>query len=116
MLQKTSIIVPCDSTGVFSAYIFQIYQQKYGYIGNFGKCSLRETKPNNTLYKKKKVRCYILRTTNIRLLPDTSYLHYSVNNALLLKKRLQTRGRVLMGPTNYFIKRKKLLKGFVKVL
>jgi len=116
MLQKTSIVIPCDSTGVFSAYIFQIYQRKYGYSGSFGKCSLRETRPNNVLYKKKKVRCYVLRTTNIKLLPDTTYFHYHLNNILLLKKRLYPRGRVLMGPTNYFIKRKKLLKSFVKIL
>lgn len=108
--------IPCDSTGVFLVKIFQIYQQIYGKVGVFIKSSIRETRPFNKLKKKRKFKNFIIRTRKFLNLPDTSYYIHSENNVLILKKRLHLRGRVILGPTTYMIKRKKFLRSFVRIL
>ena len=50
------------------------------------------------------------------MLPDTSFFEFSVNSNIILKKRLHARGKVIMGPCTYTIKRKKFLKSFVKLI
>lgn len=116
MLQKLSLIIPCDSTGVFLARIFHIYQHKVASVGSFVKASIRVTKPRCKVKKKKKIKNFIIRTKFPLILPDTSFFITNANASVLLKKRLSTRGRVLFGPTTYTIKRRKFLKSFARVL
>ena len=96
--------------------IFQIYQNNFGKVGSFVKASIRETRPLNRLKKKRKVKNFIIRTKRYLQLPDTSWYIHTENNLLILKKRLYARGRVILGPTTYLIKRKKFLRSFVKIL
>lgn len=116
ILQKLSLAIPCDSTGVFLVRIFQIYQHNIAKVGSFVKSSIRETRPFNKLKKKKKFKNFIVRTKKFLSLPDTSWYIHHENNLLILKKRLHLRGRVILGPTTYLIKRKKFLKSFVRIL
>lgn len=116
MLQKLSCLIPCDSTGVFLIRVFHVYQYNFAKVGSFVKASIRVTQPKNFLRKKRKVKSFIIRTKFKFLMPDTSHYVYSQNNSIILKKRLKSRGRVVMGPTSYSIKRKKFLKSFVKII
>lgn len=50
------------------------------------------------------------------MLPDTSFFKFNINNSIILKKRLHARGKVIMGPCTYTIKRKKFLKSFIKLI
>ena len=86
------------------------------FVGSFVKVSIRVTQPKNFLKKKRKLKSFIIRTKNIRLLPDKSWYQFYENNSILLKKRLKSRGRVVLGPTSYLIKRKKFLKSFIKII
>lgn len=72
ILQKLSVAIPCDSTGVFLVRIFQIYQYNFAKIGTFVKASIRETRPLNKLKKKRKVKNFIIRTKKYLQLADTS--------------------------------------------
>lgn len=54
MLQKLSLVIPCDSTGVFLTRLFHIYQHNVANIGSFIKISVRITKPKCKIKKKKK--------------------------------------------------------------
>lgn len=116
MLQKLSLVIPCDSTGVFLTRLFHIYQHNVANIGSFIKVSVRITKPKCKLKKKKKLRSFLIRSCNTNILPDTSHWLTSTNNSVLLKKRLSMRGKVVFGPTTYIIKRRKFLKSFAKIL
>lgn len=116
ILSKLSLLIPCDSSGVFLVKLIHVYQSKYAKIGSFIKISIRETRPKNFLKKKKKYKSFILRTKIRTLLCDTSWYKSYQNNCVILKKRLQLRGRVVMGYTSYLIKRKKFLKSFVKII
>lgn len=116
MLQKLSTVVPCDSTGVFLARIFHVYQKNIADIATFVKVSVRVTKPRCRIRKKKKLRSFIVRTVSPIALPDSSIFRTTVNASVLLKKRLSMRGRVTFGPASYLVKRKKFLKSFARVL
>lgn len=116
MLQKSSCVIPCDSTGVFLIRVFHVYQHNFANVGSFVKASIRVTQPKNFLKKKRKVKSFILRTKFKFIMPDTSNFVFSENNSIILKKRLKSRGRVVLGPTSYSIKRKKLLKSFIKII
>lgn len=116
MLQKLSLIIPCDSTGVFLARIFHIYQHNIGTVGTFVKASIRVTKPRCKIKKKKKIKNFLIRTRNPLILPDSSYVIHLNNSSVLLKRRLSMRGKVVFGPTTYTIKRRKFLKSFARIL
>lgn len=110
------MLVPCDSTGVFLVRLFHVYQRNYAKTGTFAKVSLRETRPFNRLAKKKKMKSFVVRTVYKLKLRDSSEYSYNINNCILLRKRLYPRGRVLLGPMSFTIRRKKLHKSFVKIL
>ena len=116
MLQKLSLLIPCDSTGVFLSRIFHVYQHNVGSVGVFVKASIRVTKPRCRIRKKKKMRAFIVRTAYPHYLPDRSYFVTTVNAGVLLKKRLSMRGRIVFGPAIYTVKRRKFLKSFARVI
>lgn len=116
MLQKLSLVIPCDSTGVFLSRIFHIYQHNVASVGVFTKVSIRVTKPRCRIRKKKKMRAFIVRAVFPHYLPDRSYFLTSINAAVLLKKRLSMRGRIVFGPAVYTVKRRKFLKSFARVI
>lgn len=116
MLQKLSSLIPSDSTGVFLVRLFQVYRDKVAKVGNFIKTSIRDTRPKNFLRKKRKVKSFVIRSKFKLFFFDTTSLWYNTNNCVILKKRLHTRGRVVLGPTTFLIKRKKFLRSFIKVL
>jgi ribosomal protein L14 len=50
MIQKNSIIIPCDKSGVQLVKVFHLYKgffRKNSFVGDFIKVSVKETKPNN---------------------------------------------------------------------
>ncbi len=116
ILQKLSLLIPCDSTGVFLSRIFHIYQHNYASVGVFTKVSIRVTKPRCRVRKKRKLRAFIVRTAYPHYMPDRSFFITTVNSGVLLKKRLSMRGRIVFGPAIYTVKRKKFLKSFARVL
>lgn len=116
ILQKLSTSRPCDSSGVFLVRVFHIYQHNFGTVGSFLKASVRVRKPRSRLRRKKKIKSFLVRARYPLRLPDTATVVYSTNACLVLKKRLQVRGRVIFGPTTYLIKRRKFLKSFARVL
>jgi len=47
---------------------------------------------------------------------DGSFLKFKVNTNILLKKRLTPKGKEIMGPGVFKLKRKKFLMTFIKIL
>jgi ribosomal protein L14 len=72
ILQKSSLAIPCDSTGVFLVRVFHIYQHNVGKVGTYIKSSVRETRPFNKIKKKRKVKTFIVRAKKFLTQPDTS--------------------------------------------
>ena len=90
-------------------------KKKIGYIGDFIKISVRRTlKTLKQVLKRKKIRSVIVLSRFGFIKPDGSRLRFLLNSCILLKKRLTPRGKLIVGPTIYNIRRKKILSSFIK--
>lgn len=72
MLQKLSNVVPADKCGVWLIRVIHTYTKlsKIASVGSFTKSSIRETKPDNWLRKKKKNKNIYVRSSHIYQLPS----------------------------------------------
>ena len=117
MIQKNSIIRPADNCGVIRVGVFHVYKSSKGrlaYTGDFLKVSAKLVKPENPIKKKSKIRAILIRTVFIKNRKDGSYISFLRNSAILLKKRLTPRGKMVRGPIVRVIRRKKFLSSFSK--
>ena len=106
---------PADNCGVWWVSVFHLYygfNRKTAYCGNFVKVSVRRTKPDNWLQQKTKVKGIIIRTKKEFSKNDGSWIKFTDNGIVLLKKRLNTQGHMLEGPINNKIKRRKFKNAF----
>jgi ribosomal protein L14 len=115
MIQKSTVLKPIDSCGVYKVKVFHVYKGSNGklsFSGDFVKVSAKIVKPENPIKKKTKHRSIIIKTRykNIRL--DGSFIKFKQNGLVLLKKRLTPKGSTLKGPVSHFIKRKKFISSF----
>lgn len=112
MILKESFLVPADRCGVHFVKVFHLYRgwnRKCSFIGDFLKVSVRKTSPSNWLKKKTKLRAFLLRTKFKTVNNDGSSFFFRENNAVLLKKRLTTKGKEIWGPSIKKLKRRKFL-------
>lgn len=115
MVQKQSQLVPADKCGVWFVKVFHLYygyNRKIAFLGGFVKVSVRKTKPENWLKKKTKVKGFLVRTRKEFFKKDGSFVKFSLNNVILLKKRLTPQGKEVTGPILYNIKRRKFVSSF----
>jgi len=119
MIQKNTYLTPIDKNGVWKVKTFHLYKgfnRKVSKISNFIKVSARLTKPNNWILKKSKHISLITHTKFRVVKLDGSLLFYKYNTNVLLKKRLSTKGREILGPGIHNLKRKRFLSSFVKII
>lgn len=115
MVQKSSIVVPSDKNGVFTANVFHLYggfSRKFSVFGNYIKVSIRKTKPENVLTKKSKKKAIIVRTKKNVNIVDGSYVRFDYNSVVILKKRLTPEGKEIFGPIIRNFKKKKFISSF----
>lgn len=116
MIYKSSKLIPADKCGVWLVKVFHLYRgfsRKVAHTGDFIKCSVKKTRPENWLKKKIKTKGIIVRTKKEVFKRDGSFVKFFYNNAVLLKKRMTPQGKEIFGPTLYNIKRKKFVSSFV---
>lgn len=116
MILKESCLIPADKCGVDLVKTFHLYRgfnRRCSYCGDFIKISVRRTAPNNWVKKKTKIKGIIVRSaySNSRL--DGINFRFKENNLVLLKKRLTTKGKEIVGPVVRSIKRKKFVNAFI---
>ena len=119
MIYKSSKIIPSDKCGVWLVKVFHVYRgfsRKVAYTGDFVKCSIKKTRPENWLKKKTKTKGIIVRSKKEVLKRDGSFIKFLHNNVVLLKKRMTPQGKEIFGPTLYSVKRKKFVSSFVGVI
>ena len=117
MIQKNTIIKPADNCGVIKSKVFHVYKGSKGklaFVGDFLKTSQKVVKPENPIKKKSKIKAILIRTLFINNRKDGSFVSFSKNSIVLLKKRLTPRGKAIRGPIIRLIKRKKFISSFKK--
>jgi len=115
MLQKESIIYVSDKTGVIRGRIFHIYKgfvKKHGRVGDVVKLSVREKSPLCFFKKGRKFKAAIVRANFIENRMDGSYIRFFENGCVLLKRRMSTKAKVVLGPASRSIKKKKFVYNF----
>ena len=110
MFQKNSFSIPSDSSGVLLVKVIQTRKcnsLRHAKIGKFLRVVIRNTKTSLNKIKKKKSRAIVVRTSHQISTKRGKYYHFQDNALVLLKKRMNSRGRELYGPTSKFLKIKK---------
>ena len=119
MIYKQSYLIPADRCGVFWVKVFHLYggwYRKVSYVGNFVKVSVRDTRTNNKLKKKTKITGVIIRVKKETFKSDKTFLKFKKNNVILLKRRMTPKGKEIMGPILWIIRRRKFRASFPKIL
>jgi large subunit ribosomal protein L14 len=116
MIQKNTIIKPCDNSGVLKSNVFHIYKNlnKIGVTGDFLKISARDLNPESLLKKRSKHTAILIKTVYKNTKLDSSFIKFNCNGIVLLKKRLTPRGSNLKGPVSRNVRRKKFVSSFSK--
>ncbi len=110
MFQKNSFSVPSDSSGILLVKVIQIRRcstTRQAKIGRFLRVVVRNTKTSLNKIKKKKSRAIVVRTKHNIFSKYGRYYNFCDNALVLLKKRMNSRGKELYGPTSKDLKIKK---------
>lgn len=110
MFQKNSFSVPSDSSGIFLVKVIQTRRcsnTAHAKIGKFLRIVIKNTKTSLNKIKKKKSRAIVVRTNHENYTKKGKYYKFSDNALVLLKKRMNTKGKELFGPTSKILKIKK---------
>jgi large subunit ribosomal protein L14 len=103
---------PADKCGVDLVKVFHLYRgfhRKKSYVGDFVKVSIKKTNPESLIKKKSKIKSILIRTKFSAGLIDGVVYNFKENNLILLKKRLSSRGKEIVGPSSRKLNRKKFL-------
>ena len=115
MFQKNSISIPSDSSGVLLVKVIQTRRtstKKHALINFFLRVVLKNVKPLLWKKRKKRVRAIVIRSKMFFYKIDGLSYRFSNNSLVLLKKRMNTVGKELYGPTSKKLKIKKFRVAF----
>jgi ribosomal protein L14 len=115
MFQKNSFSIPSDSSGILLVKVIQTRRcstRRHAGIGKFLRVVLRSTKVKLNKRRKRRVRAIVIRSQSYYTKNGGMYYQYAVNSLVLLKKRMNTMGKELYGPTSKVLKIRKFRIAF----
>ena len=115
MYQKGSFSIPSDSSGVLLVKVIQTRRcstTHHAGIGKFLRVVLRRTKVKLIKRRKRRFRAITIRTKSYNNKNDGLTYCFNVNSLVLLKRRMNTLGKELYGPTSKILKIKKFRIAF----
>jgi ribosomal protein L14 len=117
MIQKQTILIPSDKSGVWLTRTIHTYSKlsKILVVNFFGKISVREASSSSWLQKKKKKKFLLTRSSQI-VFRRCGLNILTIKSNLILKKRLSPVGRRVVGFLFAEVRRKKAISSFVKIL
>ena len=110
MFQKNSFSIPSDSSGILLVKVIQTRRcstLKHAKVCKFLKVVVKNTKVRLNKVKKKKSRSIVVRSLHPTYIKKGKYYKFFDNALVLLKKRMNSRGKELYGPTSKQLKIKK---------
>jgi ribosomal protein L14 len=118
MFQKNSFSIPSDSSGILLTKVIQTRRcssRKHAKVCRFLLVVVRKTKPTLNKFRKKKSRALVVRSKFIEYKIKGKYYNFFDNALVLLKKRMNARGKELLGPTSKDLKIKKFRVAYKNV-
>jgi len=119
MVFKGTYLIPADRCGVWWVRVFHLYWgglRKVSYCGEFVKVSVKSTRPKNKLRKKSKCVGVLVRLKKELFKLDRSFTKFCENNVVILKKRWSPRGKELLGPVIWTVRRRKFKNSFPGII
>jgi ribosomal protein L14 len=118
MFQKGSFSIPSDSSGILLVKVIQTRRcstRRHADIGKFLRVVLKMMKTKLTKRRKRRVRAIVVRSQKIYFKSWGLYYQFPTNNLVLLKRRMNTIGKELYGPTSKILKIRKFRVAFKHV-
>ena len=118
MVQKETRLGVSDNCGVWVVGVFQIYRgsrRKAALPGDFLRVSVKRARPGNSVPRGSKHRAYLVRCVFKEARVDGSFVSTSQNSCVLLKKRMTPRGRDILGPISFRVKKRRFSSSFTGV-
>lgn len=115
MFQKNSYSIPSDSSGVFLTRVIETRKcssLRHAKINRFLKIVIKNTKPELIKKRKKKHRAIVIRSLHSFRKNDNLFYFFCDNGLVILKKRMNTFGKELYGPTSKALKIRKFRVAF----
>lgn len=115
MFQKGSFSIPSDSSGILLVKVIQVRRcstRRHADIGKFLRVVLKLTKTKLTKRRKRRVRSITIRSQRYYYKTFGLYYQFCNNSLVLLKKRMNTIGKELYGPTSKKLKIRKFRIAF----
>lgn len=115
MFQKGSFSIPSDSSGILLVKVIQTRRcstKRHAGIGKFLRVVLRNAKTKLTKRLKRRVRSIVIRSQSYYSKIGGVFYQFGVNSLVLLKKRMNTFGKELYGPTSKKLKIRKFRIAF----
>lgn len=110
LFQKESFTIPSDSSGIFLVRVIQTRRcttRHHAGIGKFLRVVIRRTKPILRRRRKRRLRAIVIRSLSYYRRRDGLVYQFYDNALVLLKKRMNTVGKELYGPTSLALKIRK---------
>lgn len=107
--------IPSDTSYIFLVRIIQTRRcstYKHAKVCKFVKAVIRNTIPELLKKRKKKTRSIVIRTQHYHYRNDGFNYNFMDNALVLLKKRMNTRGKEILGPTSAAMRIKKFRAPF----
>jgi large subunit ribosomal protein L14 len=116
MIFKESRLLTANRCGVYKVRVINVYNKlkRSIRVGFFCKTSNVEVSLRLPFLKKKKNKSFYVRSVFPIKKPDGSYIKFSKNSLVLLKKRLYIKGGATFGPIPITIRRRKAISSFIK--
>ena len=115
MFQKGSFAIPSDSSGIFLVKVIQTRRcssRKHADVGKFLKVVLKATKVRLIKRRKKKLKSIVVRSRRYYSKNGGLVYSFAHNSLILLKKRMNTFGKEMYGPTSKQLKIRKFRSAF----
>lgn len=118
LFQKNSYSIPSDSSGILLVRVIEcrrVSTRKLAKTNKFLKVVIRNTKPELLKRRKKKTRAIVVRDCHQTYRSSGCYFYFFDNALILLKKRMNTIGKEIYGPSSILLKIKKFRAAFKHV-
>lgn len=118
VFQKNSYTIPSDSSGIYLVRVIETRRcssLRHAKLAKFLKVVIKNTKTELLKRRRKKNRAIVIRSKHYFKKIDGLYCFFVDNGLIVLKKRMNTFGKELYGPTAKSLKIRKFRVAFKAV-
>src|SRR5512133_2427257 len=113
MIQMQTILDVADNSGAKKLFCIKVLggsKRKYARIGDIIVASVKEAIPNSKMKKGDEVKAVVVRTAKEIGRPDSSYIRFDGNSAVVINTQQEPVGTRIFGPVARELRAKKFMK------